>query len=68
MPGASLLPGMRNMGFLRSFPLPLIWLNSSSFCTIKGLNPQTVKGYRTTLSTYLIPLDVFWGNSIARCS
>jgi hypothetical protein len=49
-------------------PFSLIWLNSYIFCTIKGLNPQTVKGYGTTLSAYLIPLDVFWGNSVARWS
>jgi hypothetical protein len=27
-------------------------------CTVKGLDPQTVKDYRTTLSAFLIPLGV----------
>jgi hypothetical protein len=27
-------------------------------CTVKGLDPQTVKGYRTTLASVLIPLGV----------
>jgi hypothetical protein len=27
-------------------------------CTVKGLDPQTVKGYRTTISSVLIPLGV----------
>jgi hypothetical protein len=27
-------------------------------CTVKGIDPQTVKGYRTTLASVLIPLGV----------